>query len=110
MGFLGFRWLVNFGLLALPIGVTLGILLGLDASRQASGGAPLFTGDPTTPGSTPNNNGITAMVSCDKAMGLHPLSKGQEYTRKSTSIFSCPAQQHLHDVRLIRLIFHGPFG
>ncbi|KAI8168590.1 putative xyloglucan-specific endo-beta-1,4-glucanase A [Colletotrichum sp. SAR 10_65] len=80
MGFLGFRWLVNFGLLALPIGVTLGILLGLDASRQASGGAPLFTGDPTTPGSTPNNNGITAMVSCDKAMGLHPLSKGQEYT------------------------------
>ncbi|KAJ0291453.1 hypothetical protein CBS470a_003450 [Colletotrichum nupharicola] len=90
MGFLGFRWLVNFGLLALPIGVTLGILLGLDASRQASGGAPLFTGDPTTPGSTPNNNGITAMVSCDKAMGLHPLSKGQEYT---------PARTETHDAQ-----------
>ncbi|KAF9876856.1 hypothetical protein CkaCkLH20_05702 [Colletotrichum karsti] len=76
MGFLGFRWLVNFGLLALPIGITLGILIGLEANRTANGGPPLFS-DPDTP---KKNNGITAMVSCDKAMGLHPESKGQEYT------------------------------
>ncbi|KAF6814717.1 xyloglucan-specific endoglucanase [Colletotrichum plurivorum] len=78
MGFLGFRWLVNFGLLALPIGVTLGILIGLEASRSANGDPPLFT-NPDVPVPKPNN-GITALVSCDKAMGLHPESKGQEYT------------------------------
>ncbi|TDZ13576.1 putative xyloglucan-specific endo-beta-1,4-glucanase A [Colletotrichum spinosum] len=77
MGFLGFRWLVNFGLLALPIGVTLGILLGIQGHRTATGQPPLFNPDPTTP---KKNNGITAMVSCDKAMGLHPESTGQEYT------------------------------
>ncbi|OLN89332.1 Endoglucanase A [Colletotrichum chlorophyti] len=80
MGFLGFRWVVNFVLLALPIGVTLGILLGLDAGRSSSGQPPLFTEPDTPTGTIPKNNGITALVSCDKAMGLHPESKGQEYT------------------------------
>ncbi|GJC84313.1 endoglucanase cel12A [Colletotrichum liriopes] len=79
MPFLGFRWVVNFVLLAVPIGVTLGVLMGLDAGRSANGEKPLFT-EPDNPGTIPKNNGITAMVSCDKAMGLHPLSKGQEYT------------------------------
>ncbi|KZL69398.1 xyloglucan-specific endoglucanase [Colletotrichum incanum] len=79
MPFLGFRWVVNFVLLAVPIGVTLGVLMGLDAGRSANGDKPLFT-EPDNPGTIPKNNGITAMVSCDKAMGLHPLSKGQEYT------------------------------
>ncbi|TKW58243.1 Xyloglucan-specific endo-beta-1,4-glucanase A [Colletotrichum tanaceti] len=79
MPFLGFRWVVNFVLLAVPIGVTLGILMGLDAGRSANGDKPLFT-QPDNPGTIPKNNGITPMVSCDKAMGLHPLSKGQEYT------------------------------
>ncbi|WQF87653.1 Putative glycoside hydrolase family 12, glycoside hydrolase family 11/12 [Colletotrichum destructivum] len=79
MPFLGFRWVVNFVLLAVPIGVTLGVLMGLDAGRSANGEKPLFT-EPDNPGTIPKNNGITPMVSCDKAMGLHPLSKGQEYT------------------------------
>ncbi|WYZ43940.1 hypothetical protein EsH8_VII_000376 [Colletotrichum jinshuiense] len=79
MPFLGFRWVVNFVLLAVPIGATLGILIGLDAGRSSSGQPPLFT-EPDNPGTIPKNNGITAMVSCDKAMGLHPESKGQEYT------------------------------
>ncbi|KAI3539479.1 hypothetical protein CPAR01_00829 [Colletotrichum paranaense] len=79
MPFLGFRWVVNFVLLAVPIGATLGILIGIDAGRSSNGQSPIFT-EPDNPGTTPKNNGITAMVSCDKAMGLHPLSKGQEYT------------------------------
>lgn len=83
MPFLGFRWVVNFVLLAVPIGATLGILIGIDAGRSSNGQSPIFT-EPDNPGTTPKNNGITAMVSCDKAMGLHPLSKGQEYTRKSS--------------------------
>lgn len=86
MPFLGFRWVVNFVLLAVPIGVTLGVLMGLDAGRSANGEKPLFT-EPDNPGTIPKNNGITPMVSCDKAMGLHPLSKGQEYTRKPSPPF-----------------------
>ncbi|KAK2046696.1 concanavalin A-like lectin/glucanase [Colletotrichum somersetense] len=79
MPFLGFRWVVNFVLLAIPIGVTLGVLIGIDAGRSANGDKPLFT-QPDNPGTIPKNNGITALVSCDKAFGLHPPSKGQEYT------------------------------
>lgn len=76
------RWFVNFGLLVLPIAVTLGVLLALEQNRSASGQPPLF--DP------PDNNGngggprITKDIDhqryCDKAMGIHPISKGQEYT------------------------------
>lgn len=76
-----FRWLVNLGFLALPIGVTIGILLGLQAQRDSSGGPPLFH---KPDGAPPINNKITYVESCEKAFGIHPLSKGQKFTRESS--------------------------
>ncbi|KAI8720149.1 hypothetical protein NCS52_00459600 [Fusarium sp. LHS14.1] len=75
------RFLVNFGLLALPIAITLGILFGLEKHREATGGPPLFKPqpDPTKP-KTPNNNGITVEQYCQKSYGIHPETKGQEFT------------------------------
>ncbi|EED13686.1 conserved hypothetical protein [Talaromyces stipitatus ATCC 10500] len=40
---MAFRWIVNAGLIAIPIGSTLGVLFGIDASRHAAGQAPLFS-------------------------------------------------------------------
>lgn len=47
---MAFRWIVNAGLIAIPIGSTLGVLFGIDASRQASGQAPLFSGGDSNSG------------------------------------------------------------
>ncbi|KJZ71229.1 hypothetical protein HIM_09372 [Hirsutella minnesotensis 3608] len=73
-----FRWLVNAGFLALPIAATLGILLGIQSHRQATGQAPLFT--------PPLNNKWVEKTYCQKAFGIHPDTKGQEFTRKSRRI------------------------
>ncbi|EQL01618.1 hypothetical protein G6O67_002817 [Ophiocordyceps sinensis] len=67
-----FRWLVNVGFLALPIAATLGILLGLQAHRQATGQTPLFV--------PPLDNKWVEKTYCQKSTGIHPESKGQEYT------------------------------
>lgn len=67
-----FRWLVNIGLLALPIAVTLGVLFGIQSHRTATGQPPMFV-----------DNGISKDRYCQTSYGIHPLSKGQEYTRKS---------------------------
>ncbi|PHH68937.1 hypothetical protein CDD82_172 [Ophiocordyceps australis] len=67
-----FRWLVNVGLLVLPIAVTLGILLGLQSSRSWSGQSPLF--------SPPLNNKWVEKTYCQKSTGIHPDTKGQQYT------------------------------
>ncbi|CRK11639.1 xyloglucan-specific endo-beta-1 like protein [Verticillium longisporum] len=72
---LNFRFLVNVGLLGLPIAVTLGILFGLDQHRSATGQPPLWS-----PPGPPINNGITEETYCQRAFGIHPESKGQEYT------------------------------
>ncbi|KAF4980493.1 hypothetical protein FZEAL_3504 [Fusarium zealandicum] len=66
------RFLVNFGLIALPIAITLGILLGLESGRQAAGKPPLFAPD--------KNNKVKIQQYCQKSFGIHPESKGQEYT------------------------------
>lgn len=79
---MGVRFLVNFVLLALPIGITLGVLLGLQQHRDATGGGPIFGGDDDQPGKTPSNNKLTHVQNCDKSFGIHPDSKGQNYTRK----------------------------
>ncbi|PHH62840.1 hypothetical protein CDD81_6640 [Ophiocordyceps australis] len=67
-----FRWLVNVGLLVLPIAVTLGILLGLQSSRSSSGQSPLF--------SPPIDNKWVEKMFCQKSFGIHPETKGQQYT------------------------------
>ncbi|KAM5341762.1 hypothetical protein ACJ41O_014793 [Fusarium nematophilum] len=64
------RFLVNFGLLALPIAITIGILLGLESHREAVGKPPLFAPD----------NKVVSKEYCQKSFGIHPLTKGQEYT------------------------------
>ncbi|CAM1501253.1 Fc.00g104150.m01.CDS01 [Cosmosporella sp. VM-42] len=64
-----FRWLVNIGLLALPIGVTIGVLLGIEQHRVATGQSPLFRDD-----------GIKTERYCEKTIGIHPISTGLEYT------------------------------
>lgn len=64
------RFLVNFGLLALPIGITLGILFSLQSHNIDIGKPPPFA---------PSNK-IDNDRYCQKAFGIHPESKGQEYT------------------------------
>lgn len=78
------RWLVNFGFLALPIGVTIGILLGLQAQRHATGGPPLFQPPDQPGGAPPVNNKLTYVQSCRKEDGIHPKVKDgyQEFTRE----------------------------
>lgn len=70
------RWLVNVGFLALPIAATLGILLGLQAHRQATGQTPLFV--------PPLDNKWVEKTYCQKSTGIHPETKGQQYTRESS--------------------------
>jgi hypothetical protein len=72
-----FHWIVNIGLMALPIGTTIGILRGIESYRQATGQAPLFSGD-----NSGDNNSITKTQYCQKSYGISPLSNGEEYTRK----------------------------
>ncbi|PHH78488.1 hypothetical protein CDD80_6756 [Ophiocordyceps camponoti-rufipedis] len=71
-----FRWLVNVGLLALPIAATLGILIGLQAHRQALGQQPLF--------SPPIITKWVEQTYCQRYHGVRPDTKGQQYTRLSS--------------------------
>lgn len=98
-----FRWLVNAGLLAIPVGGSVGALLGIDAWRQSTGQAPLFSGGSGGggPGSGGNggsgggstgggsggngsttNNGLTNTQYCELSYGISPPSKGESFTRK----------------------------
>ncbi|KAJ9209410.1 CAZyme family GH12 [Paecilomyces variotii] len=99
-----FRWLVNAGLLAIPIGTSIGVLVGLDAHRAATGQPPLFGYDPGNAGipgigagggssggsdstggggggftGVPSNNGVTTTTYCQKSYGIEPPSKGEEF-------------------------------
>lgn len=76
------RFLVNFGLLALPIGITLGILFGLQAHNIEIGVPPPFA---------PSNK-IANDRYCQKAFGIHPESKGQEYT----CMYKPPSLSHIN--------------
>ncbi|KAK5076978.1 hypothetical protein LTS08_007533 [Lithohypha guttulata] len=66
---MGIRSLVSFGLIAVPIGATLGVLIGLDAHRSATGQQPLF-----------QDNSVSIDTYCQKAYGITPRSLGQQYT------------------------------
>lgn len=88
------RFVINFVLLALPIGITLGVLLGIDSQRKASGQEPLYQpGDNDGTGKAPKKgNGFTPYTLCNKTYGLTPYTTGQQYTRKlihSTVHFGC---------------------
>jgi len=69
---MGFRSLISFGVIILPIGATLGVLLGLDAYRRSTGQQPLF-----------QDNSVSHEVYCQKAYGITPSTTGQQYTCKS---------------------------
>jgi hypothetical protein len=89
------RWMVNAGLLAIPIGATVGVLLGIESHRQATGQAPLFSGGGDgVPGGggggssggggtiVGDGNGITISQYCQASYGIQLPSKGTEYTRE----------------------------
>ncbi|QKX54250.1 uncharacterized protein TRUGW13939_01335 [Talaromyces rugulosus] len=97
---MAFRWIVNAGLLAIPIGTTIGVLVGIDAQRQASGQQPLFSGgdngsstggngglggggstggDGGNGGGSSDDNGISWIENCNLTYGIEPPTKGQEY-------------------------------
>jgi hypothetical protein len=84
------RWIVNAGLLAIPIGATVGVLMGIESHRQATGQAPLFAGGgdgdvgggPSGGIVSGGSNGITIFQYCQQFYGIQPQSKGVEYTCK----------------------------
>lgn len=93
----GVGLLINAVLVAIPVGGSVGALMGIDAHRAATGQKPLFTGGTnddsgggtgTGGGSTgsdptPHNNGITTISHCDLSYGIVPPSKTEQYTRKA---------------------------
>lgn len=80
---MGALFLLNFVLVAIPIGTTLGVLLGIQSQRAANGQEPLFKPDhPTGPGGGPpkNDDGIKVEYYCDETIGISPPSQGDHYT------------------------------
>ena len=63
--------ILSVGLFLLPIAVTTGVLVGLDAFRQSQGQPRLF-----------RNNKVNVDIYCQQAFGIHPVTDGQDYTRK----------------------------
>lgn len=85
------KLLLNAGLLAIPLGGSLGTLFGIDAYRSATGQHPLFTGDSgINPGTgigsgsdnTTTHNGITTAVYCQNSYGIPVPSNGEQFTCK----------------------------
>ncbi|ODA76450.1 hypothetical protein RJ55_07719 [Drechmeria coniospora] len=66
-----FRWLVNLGLLILPIAVTIGILLGIQVQRQASGQPPPFV--------KPVDNTVNYETTCALVEAISAPSKDQKF-------------------------------
>ena len=92
----GVGLLVNAVLVAIPIGGSVGALMGIDAHRAATGQKPLFTGgtDEDSGGignggsnnggseTVPHDNGISRISKCDISYGIVPPSKTEQYTRE----------------------------
>lgn len=98
----GIGLIVNAVLVAIPVGGSVGALMGIDAHRSATGQKPLFTGgsndgissggsgtggsDSTGGGGgghgTVTNNGVQNTQYCDLSWGITPPSKTEQYTRK----------------------------
>ncbi|PBP15331.1 glycoside hydrolase family 12 protein, partial [Diplocarpon rosae] len=75
-------------LLALPVGTTVGVLLGLDSHRQSQGQAPLFNGENGrgggAGGGSSRDNRVTNSQYCQKQVGISPASTGVQYICKHT--------------------------
>lgn len=95
----GIGLIVNAVLVAIPVGGSVGALMGIDAHRAATGQKPLFTGgtnnDGTDSGSsgsdstgsggghdTVTNNGVQNTQYCELSWGITPPSKSEQYTRE----------------------------
>lgn len=87
------KLLLNAGLIAIPIGGSLGALFGIDAHRSATGQQPLFTGDSGSGGAgspdigtgsnqTTSHNGVTTAIYCQDSYGIQVPSNGQQFTCK----------------------------
>lgn len=85
---MGLRSLVSLGFLLLPVAVTLGILLGLQAHREARGMPPPFV-----------SNKVSTDTYCQRAFGISPDTRGLQYTCECDSL-SC------HHLALCRLCRH----
>lgn len=111
---MAFRWIVNAGLIAIPIGSTLGVLFGIDASRQASGQSPLFSSGGSSGGTGGSGGGsggsgggswsdstggfdlgdhynetelgVTLSRYCNLSLGVTPPAKGVSATLVSMSM------------------------
>jgi hypothetical protein len=79
---MGLLWIINFVLLSIPIGATLGVLLGIQSHRAAAGEEPLFQPAPPGPGEAPDDDRITVKSYCNETIGISPPSQGDHYTCK----------------------------
>jgi hypothetical protein len=77
---MGLLWIINFVLLSIPIGATLGVLLGIQSHRAAAGEEPLFQPAPPGPGEAPDDDRITVKAYCNETIGISPPSQGDHYT------------------------------
>ncbi|KAG5916911.1 hypothetical protein E4U42_007456 [Claviceps africana] len=73
-----FRWLVNGIFLALPVGTTIGVLMGIQAINRANGKPPPLSGGDNgwLPGVGPVFGKDQIVMSCDTADGIY--SKAQD--------------------------------
>jgi hypothetical protein len=95
----GVGLLINAVLVAIPIGGSVGTLMGIDAHRAAAGQKPLFSGhnedsigngggrgsDSTGDGGnhhSTSGDGIKNTQYCDLSWGITPPSKSEQYTRE----------------------------
>ncbi|KAJ6095644.1 hypothetical protein N7486_006390 [Penicillium sp. IBT 16267x] len=89
--------LVNAILLAIPLGGSVGTLVGIDAHLAATGQKPLFSSDGNSDSGTggssggstgggsggsgsTTNNGLTNTQYCESSYGISPPSQGEQYT------------------------------
>lgn len=84
------RWILSVALLALPIAITLGVLLGIDSHRRATG-QPTFFRPETGP---KRSKGVEYLTTCNKVTGF-----GKEYYKNGA--FECK-------IILTLLSFHCP--
>ncbi|EKD18906.1 xyloglucan-specific endoglucanase [Drepanopeziza brunnea f. sp. 'multigermtubi' MB_m1] len=88
---MGIRWIVNAVLLGIPVGVTTGVLIGVDSIKRSQGQATLFEGNIEDPiagaggggggGETvyPDNDKVTNERHCEQYATVIPPSKGTQY-------------------------------
>ncbi|KAJ5759202.1 hypothetical protein N7520_006358 [Penicillium odoratum] len=88
--------LVNAILLAIPLGGSVGTLVGIDRHLAATGQKPLFSSDGSSDGTGDSsggstgggsggsgsitNNGVTNEQYCESSWGISPPSDGEQYT------------------------------